>query len=397
MVANENDTKVIDTSTVEEKIEAVAENTEEKTSQSQEEELSQEEFISEFAPEPIKIPNYNTEKELRKRAKAKAKKRKLRSKKSKKRRKIVKKVIVVTRSILLCIFLFAIITATVSTLFVKMSTSEYSIKRTIRAAEPETFVVGKIKNPQKINLRPSSSRASVADVLRDNALVPITYADIENAVNRSTYPEFVAKTAHNIISHYIYGTPYKEITPEEVSQTLLDNASYIKFVTDIELGESGCREIAKYMSKSQMFKGLTTENIEGQKITKYTHITSMVFSTVALISFVVALLILMVLTILLCKGFASKLIGWMAILSGATVAATGFFVKPMFTPSGEFVKSVFNALVDNFHSGALIYGGVTILAGVLIMLVGKAIDDDYEEEYEEGYIDEIEEQIAVEQ
>ena len=47
-----------------------------------EEKSSAQDFISEFAPSPIKIPNYNNEKELRKKEKSDEKKKKKKSKKS---------------------------------------------------------------------------------------------------------------------------------------------------------------------------------------------------------------------------------------------------------------------------------------------------------------------------
>ena len=361
-----------------------------------EEKSSKEEFISEFAPEPIKIPKYNKEKEMRKIEKANEKSKKRKSKKSKKRRKLIKKVVFVTRSVLLYVLLLAVITATVSALLVKMNTSEYSIKSAIRSSEPESFVVGKIKTPAKINLKTSSNKASIADVLRDNSLITVTYADIKNAVLKSTYPDFVASVAHDVISYYVYGTEFEGVETGDISKVLLDNASYIKIITGVELGESACKDIAKYISKSEEAKGLWTENLAMQPTANYTDITSIFFSTTALICFVIALMLLMVLTVLLCRGFAHKMIGWSAVVSGVIIAAVGFFIKPMFTPAGEFVKSVFDAIVKNFNNSALLYGTITLLVGVLVMLIGKAIDDDDYDEYEDEYIDEIE-QISTAQ
>ena len=355
-----------------------------------EEKSSKDEFISEFAPEPIKIPNYNKEKEMRKIAKANEKSKKRKSKKSKKRRKMMKKIVFVTRSVLLYVLLLAVITATVSVLLVKMNTSEYSIKSAIRSSSPETFMVGKIKTPAKINLKPSSNRASIADILRDNSLITVTYSDIKNAVMRSTYPDFVANVAHGVVNYYIYGEEFDGVEVDEISQTILDNVSYIKPITGVELGESACRDIAEYMAKSKTVKGLWTENLANQKAALYTEITSMIFSTTALICIVIALMLLMVLTILLCKGFAHKMIGWAAIVAGVLSAAAGFFFKPMFIPAGEFVKSVLDALVKNFNHSALLYGAVAVLAGILVLLIGRAMDEDDYDEYEEDYIDEIE-------
>ncbi len=354
------------------------------------EKSTQEEFISEFAPAPIKIPNYNKEREMRKRVKIKEKNKKARSKKSRKRRRLIKKILVVLRSVVLFTLLLVLTTATVSTLYVKMNTSEYSVRKAIRDANPETFVVGEIETPEKMHLRESSKKASIADILRDNSMLLVTYGEIQGAVMRSTYPDFVAGVAHEIMNHYIYGTEYDGVEKKEIEEALLENASYIKTVTDREVGETASAEIAEYMMGSEEFKSLNPYKIANQEASQHTHITSILFSTMSLICFVIALLLFMVLTIMLCKGYAYKLIGWSAVLSGAVCAVLGFFFKPHFVPVGEFVTSVFEAITKSLNQSALVFGGITILVGILIMLVGSALKEEDDDEYEEEYIDEIE-------
>ncbi len=411
-MTGENETKVVEKSTevaTEEKVEQVIENrieenpveenrtktpaaaeeVVESSENEKDEKSTQEEFISEFAPAPIKIPNYNKEKEMRKRVKLKEKNKKLKSKKSKRRRRLIKKILIAVRSVILFVVLFAVATATVTTLYVKMNTSEYSVRKAIRDGNPETFVMGEIKHPERIHLRESSKRASIADVLRDNALYPVAYSDIKSAVMRSAYPDFVAGVAHEIMNYYIFDEEYSDITKEEIKESLLENASQIKLITDIEIGETRSDEIAEYIMKSPEIKSLTLSNIAKQKASKYTAVTSVLFSTISLICFVVALLLFMVLTIILCKGYAYKLIGWATILSGALCTVAGFLFKPAFVPSGEFITSVFEAITKSLNQSALLFGGVTILIGALIMLVGSAINEDDDDEYEE-YIDEIE-------
>lgn len=393
-MTTENETKITENSTEtvnEEKVEEVIENKEEvETPQvAKEEKSTQEEFISEFAPAPIKIPNYNKEKEMRKRVKMKEKNKKARSKKSRKRRKLIKKIFVVVRSVFLFLLLFVLTTATVSTLYVRMNTSEYSVRKAVRDAEPETFVIGKMKAPDKINLRESSKKASMADILRDNSMLVVTYAEIEGAVMRSTYPDFVAGVAHKIMNFCVYGTEYEGVEKEEIANAILKNASYIKATTDRDIGETASEEIAGYIMNSAEVKSLNPYKIANQKAAQHTNVTSILFSTMSLICFVIALLLFMVVTIMLCKGYAYKLIGWAAVLSGAVCAVLGYFFKPGFAPGGEFIKSVLEAITKSLNQSALLFGGVTILVGILIVLVGSALKDD-EEEYEEEYIEEIE-------
>lgn len=362
-----------------------------------ENEKNEREFISEFAPEPIQIPKYNKEKEQKKHEKANEKMKKRNTKKSKKRRKLLRKIVFVIRTVILFAVLLSLLFATLSSLIVKMNTSQYSIESAIRTNEPESFVIGKIKNPSKINLKKSSPRASVADVIRDNSLITVTYADIEQAVRKSSYPDFVADAAHDIISFYIYGKDFKEITANDISQMLLKNVSYIKLVTGVELGESACNDIARYALKSSALKEISPSALKEQSAAKYTYITSVLFSTMVLVCLVIAAMLFLVLTVVACNGFAHRMIGWACILSGIGVGTAGFLFKPVFKVSSDFLQCIIDAITKSFNQSSLIYGGVVFLAGILVMLIGHAMaDDEYEEEPDDEYIEEIEEAITQE-
>lgn len=357
-------------------------------------EKQQSEFISEFAPEPIQIPKYDKEKEQKKHEKANERMKKRNTKKSKKRRRLLRKAVFAVRTVLLFAVLFAVLSATLSSVIVKMNTSEYAIESAIRTHSPERFIVGKIKNPSKINLKKSSPRASVADVLRDNSLITVTYDDIEQAVRKSSYPAFVAKTAHEIIESYIHGKDFKEITKDDISKLLLENVSYIKLVTGVEIGESACEDIANYVSKSAAFKEILPENLKTQASGQYTYITSVLFSTTVLVCLLIALVLFLVLTAVACNGFAHKMIGWAAILSGMAVGVLGFLYKPVFGASSKFAECVIEALTKSFNQSSLIYGIVVLLVGILVMLIGHAmVDDEYEEFEEEDYMDDIDREI----
>ena len=53
-------------------------------------------------------------------------------------------------------------------------------------------------------------------------------------------------------------------------------------------------------------------------------------------------------------------------------------------------SSVVNAITTTFNQSALIYGAISLLVGVLVILIGKAMNDDEEYDKEDDYIDEIE-------
>lgn len=356
-----------------------------------------EEFISEFAPAPINIPNYNKQKAMQKREKANAKKKKQNSRKSKKRRRMLRKVLFVVRTILLFLLLFAVIFTTISVLVTKINTSEFSVESTIRTHEPERFVVGKVKNPSKLNLKQSSMRASVADILRDNSMILVTYDDIQQAVRKSSYPDYVAKKAHDVLNYYLYGKPYKEITASEISNLLLDNVSYIKLVTGQELGDTACKALGKRIAASSALKETQESYLEKQPLSRYTYITSVMLSMPTLIGLVIALLLLLVLTVISCGGFVHRMIGWACMLSGiimcTLVGASKILFKPLFKPATEFIRCVAEAIRNGFVSSALIYGGLMFLLGLIIMLIGHAMADSYDEDEEideADYIDGIE-------
>lgn len=348
------------------------------------------EFISEFAPEPIKIPKYNKEKEMAKVKKAKEKKKKRNSKKSRRRRKLLRRIVLIVRNVILFAVLFAVLTSTLSVLLVKMNTSEYSVESAIRTSEPEAFIVGRIKNPAKLNIKESSPRASVTDIVRDNSMISVTYADIKQAISKSTYPEFLSDVAHDIIGYYVYDTPVKELKAKDISSVMLENVSYIKLVTGTELGESACDAFGEYIIKSKVFKEITPDRLQSQKAAALTPITSVAFSMVALICLVVAFMLLLVITIISCSRFAHKMVGWATILSGITVGVLGFLFKPMFSASSEFVKCVLEALTANFNKTSLIFGAIVMAVGLIVILIGRAMNDEDDDEEEEEYIDEIE-------
>ena len=275
-----------------------------------------------------------------------------------------------------------------------MNTSEYAVKKAIRNNNPELFVVGEIERPGDMHLRESSKRASIADILRDNSLNITSYSDIKGAIMRSTYPDYVASVTHEIMHFYLYGEEYSDITKDEIKDVILENAPHITAATGIEhVGETMSEEIAAYIIGSEEIDSLSLKNIKKQGASENTDITSVLFSTMCLLCFVIALLLFMVITVLLCKEYAYKLIGWATILSGALFTIVGFLYKPAFAPNGEFVRSVFEVITKSLNQSALVFGGVTILVGALVMLIGSSMndeDDEYEEDDDE-YIEEAEE------
>ena len=358
--------------------------------------IGEEEFISEFAPEPIKIPNYNKEKELAKMEKQNARRKKKKSKKSKKRRRMLRKIVFGLRTAVLFVLLLSVLTVTLSTLLVKLNTTEYSIENAIRTHESERFIVGKIKNPGKLNLKHSSSHASISDVIRDNSMITVTYDDIEQAVRKSSFNEFIADISHNVLRFYIYGERFDQVTSKDISKLMLDNVAYIKLVTGIELGESACNDFGRYISKSAAFKELSLNFLNNQPASKYTYITKVLFATPALIIMVIALMLLLVLTVIGCNGFAHRMIGVSAMLSGIIVGVFGFLFKPVYITQSTFAECVINAITKSFNINAIIYGGIVFAVGLLVVLLGHAMaDDEYEEYEEDDYVEEIESSSSV--
>ncbi len=345
------------------------------------------EIIDDFTPEPIKIPKYNVEKEQAKHEKVKEKNLKRMSKKSRKRRRAIKKALIIIRTVLLVLLLTAVLSATLTSLLVRMNTSEYSVSSAIRTHNPETFIIGKIKNVKDLNINRSASRATLADILRDNAMNPVTYADIVRNIDKSSYSDFIAENAHGIISFYLHGTPYDGISGDDIANVISDNTSYIKLATGRELGQSACNDFKTYVNKSSALKDISPEALKEKKAAQYTDELSIIFSVIVLAALAVILMILLIVIISSCQGYAHTLIGWCSIVSGIIVAVAGFFFNPGFSTSNLFIKSVYSALLKSFHTSALIYGGIVILVGIIVMLIGRAMKDDYEYEEDDDYDD----------
>lgn len=374
-----------------EKEETVAEEVAEAAEPVIDKEAVKNEFIEEFAPDPILIPKYDREKEQIKHEKTKAKVKSKKSKKRRKRRRLVRKIVNIARNVFLFVLLLAILTTSVITVLVKVNTSEYGLKSAIRNGSPERFMIGEIKHPEKIMLKESSKYASVADILKDNAIIPVAYEDIEYAVRRSSMPDHLAKISKRVVDYYLYGKEFKEITLTDISEIIYENSSQIELVTGQKLGESACVNFARYIMQSPAIKELSAASLSSQKAATMTPATSLLFSLPMLIAMIILVIALLVLVIILCKGIAHKLIGWAIMASGVISGVLGSFYKLTFTPSSPFVKSVTDVLVKNFNSSARVFGTVIFVIGLLVILICSAMADSYDDDSEDDdFIEELE-------
>ena len=367
---------------------------------------SQSDFIDEFAPASIVIPNYNKEKELKKMERANLKKKKSNTKKNIKRRRLIKKIVGVVCAVLISLFLLISTTAMVSSVIVRVNTADFAIKGAIMDYGPERMIIGRIENPEELGMNKSHDSASVADVLRDNATISVTYSIIEDAVRESTYSQFISGVANDIVGYYVLGAPYKQVAQEEIANMLDKDSSKIKIVTGQELTDQENNIIAERIVKSKIYKEISEEELKKQEAAERTGLTSILFSLPVLIGFILAFMVAIVLVVMVCRGYAYKIIGWVLVLSGAISGIAGALVKPMYKASTEFVGCIVDAIVTSFHRNSLIYGAVVVAVGFLVLLAGGAIkdseydeeDDNYEGEYEdsdkeyenEEYIEEIE-------
>lgn len=359
---------------------ALLQETEKQETEAENEQESSE-FIAEFAPEPMKIPNYNSEKEQKKHHKAREKNIKKINKKKRRSHKLLLKVVMALKCILMFLLLFSVVSLALTSILIRVSTSEYAIENSIRNNHPENFIIGKIENPEKLNLKKSSQHASIADILRDNAMGITTYSDIALAVNKSTYSEFIAKNARGIIANILYGEKYNGIQGKDVSAAIRKNISYIKLVTEIELGESACDEFGEYVDNSHAFDEISPEAISKLHASEYTDITEILLSIMVLACMVIAVMLLVVITAMICPGHAHTVIGWSCMLGGAFVASVGFLVNPSFNVKSAFIRSVYQAILSGFHHSALVYGCAAFAIGFIVFIIGHAMSEpDYEED-----------------
>ncbi len=349
------------------------------------------EIMEEFAPKPIEIPNYDKEKEQKKREKAKQKKKGKKSKKAKKRKKMVKKILNVIMMSLLALLLVVITIVTVAALIVRLNTSEYAVENAINDSRPEMFTIGNLSADLRGNLIlvESSPEAGLADIIRDNTkgTVRTTYSTIEAEVKKSTYPEFVASVASEVIGYYLYGNEYSPLTRKEISDVVAQNSSKIDFLTGRKLYRQQCDDIATSVLKSKAVQELSAESLNNQPTVKITTIASAILSLPMLIGMVVALLLLIILVIILCGGYSHKIIGAAFIIAGALSGTAGFLYKPMFNVSSKFINCVIDAIVQSFNKNSLICGVCVLALGVLVIFIGSAFTDREEFIEEDDYID----------
>ncbi|MEE0867698.1 MAG: hypothetical protein UIL37_05270 [Clostridia bacterium] len=345
------------------------------------------EIISDFAPAPINIPKYNKEKENAKIEKKKIKNKKKKSAKARKRRKIINKILTVIRAILLFLLIFVVLSSTLAVLLIRVNTSEYSIQSAIRTHNPEAIVIGKIDDVSALNLKQSSKNATIADILRDNAMGITTYAEIAEAVRKSSFSEFVADNAHGVISHLLYGEPYNGVQGKDVTKAMIKNISYIKLVTGVELGESACSDFGTYVDRSHAFDELDTESLDKSIAAQYTEITKLVFSLAALAILLGICTVLIIMAVVFCSGYAHNIIGYSVILSGICVGVLGFLFKIPYKFSNAFFNSVLQILTKSFNSSAILYGVLVVIVGILVLLIGRAMHYDEEEFDDDGYVD----------
>ena len=179
---------------------------------------------------------------------------------------------------------------------------------------------------------------------------------------------------------------------------ILSASKRIYGLTGRNVGESASKEFAEYIKNSPFFDDLSRENVMRQMNSEETQLTSILFSTVTLICLVVAAILLIILVIVSCKGIAHKIIGWSIIIGGVLTGVAGYFTTALFSARSELLKDVTEVLLNTFNHNAIIWSGITVVIGIVIMLMGKMIidDEEYDEYDENGYIDEIE-QVATEQ
>lgn len=341
-------------------------------------EEDKEQIISDFTPEPINIPKYNIEKEREKHEKRGEREKKRSLKKNKKAYKVMVKTLSVIRNVLLFVLLLSVITAGLSSIIIRVNTSEYAIESAIRTGNPESFVVGKIKDTKTLNMKKSSSRATMADILRDNAITVTTYKDIVNAIGKSAYPELIAKNAHGVISSLIYGTDYAGVSKKDVSDAVFKSASYIKLVTGNDVGKSASDQIGKYVEKSSALKDIKPENLKS----RYTNFTKKALSLPVLGVIFALIVVLIVLCVVFCKGYAYLMIGLPIIISALITGVAGLIYEPSFSSKNAFINCVRDAITQSFHKNSVLFAVVAVLIGAIVLLIGRAlnVDDEYEEE-----------------
>ena len=336
-------------------------------------------FIDEFAPSDISIPNYNKEKEQRKRQKAGKKIKKIEEKEETSGRRAWRKVLKTACSIALFVLLLIVTTVTLSSVIVRVNTSEFAIEGAIMEYGPERLTIGKIDGYEQLGLEKSADDASVADVLRDNSKGAVTYKAIEKQVKDSSYPRFVSDIATNIVGFYLYDYEYTAVSEEQIASMLYKNSSKLNIIGQ-QLSENDSKKLAKYIVNSPLYKEISVQEMQKQESVESTSVTSVLFSIPVLIGMIIAFMLLIMLIVAVCKGRIHTIIGWALMIAGLLSGITGFLTEPSYKPATAFSRDVLEAITAMFNENALIYGAVVFGVGLLVLLIGGAMKDDDDDE-----------------
>ena len=189
--------------------------------------------------------------------------------------------------------------------------------------------------------------------------------------------------------------------PKDIEELILSGSKRIYTLTGKNVGESASQSFAKYISGSEFFRDISKANVASQAINHETEITSILFSTGALIFVSVIAVLLIVLVIFTCKGFSHKMVGWSVIFGGVFTGVMGMLTSPFFAPESDLMKDVVAFLMNEFRNISFMWGVAGVVAGIIVITIGKFLSEDgyyYEEpeDEEEGYIEEIEQGVSAE-
>ena len=169
-------------------------------------------------------------------------------------------------SFLLSLCLCATVLVTALVVDLRVLTSKDTLSTVI-----EQLMVAPAPAADRLSAAPPSEMSSsqltdlIFDLLEENyeGEIPVTKEEVNNFLEQSTLPEFVADKGAGFVEDFINGTTNTTITKDEISQLLEENKTLIEETFDMELDDQTCNEIIDQVDQLEIDK-VFREEIVGE-------------------------------------------------------------------------------------------------------------------------------------
>ncbi len=339
-------------------------------------------LLSEFAPKPMNIPNIDLEKEKRRQEKRKKhsgrekKKVEARKKRGKKKKRSAGQKVAAGFA---CFFLFLIMSAAmagfVAALSVQTATSKYAFRLAVDNMDVAEIPI-EIHDYQSLSsafgMAPSSSRAALVDIIRDNSQVPVTYSEIISGINSSGLESFLENRLKSASDYLLLDKPYTPMTGTDIANVVKGGATLVRNLTGKVLTDADYSNVAAYFNAGGKLDDVSVQALNGTKLRSYTRYTKVLLSLNVLGALLLINIVLLILLLIIGRNSSHSPIGWAFIVGGLAVVVCAVLFRPSHTVASGFLQAVLNSYFSFFTGTVIVIAGIFAVIGAFIFLLGNA-------------------------